>query len=156
VGDLAPEIPLADIATGEELIDEALATPRSFLWLLGGFALSAVLLSLFGIYGVMVFFVQQQRREIGVRMALGGSPRSTFAMVLARGMRPVLLGTAIGLATALALGRLLAGLLYGVSARDPLTLGLTTALLLVVATATCLAPARRAARLDPATMLREE
>ncbi|HVS66814.1 MAG TPA: ABC transporter permease [Thermoanaerobaculia bacterium] len=154
--ELDSEIPLADVASGSELIDAALAAPRGFLWLLGGFAIAATMLSLLGTYGVMVFFVQQQRREIGVRIALGGDPATTFRMVLARGLAPVLLGSAIGVAAALGLSGAIASSLYGVTARDPLTFAACVVLLVGAAVLSCLQPARRAAQVDPASILRQE
>ncbi len=104
----------------------------------------------------MAFSVVQRRRELAVRAALGAQRRQLAALVLARGIRLALLGIALGLLSALALGRFLAGLLYGVSARDPLTLSLVAVSLGAVALVACLLPARAAARLDPMVALRGE
>ena len=141
-------------------MDELLADDRSrhtfYLLLLGMFALLAVTLAAVGMYGVVAFAVAQRTREIGVRMALGARAREVISLVVWQGLHPALVGAAIGLAGALAAGRILSGLLFQVAPRDPLTLlGVTVVLLGVVALA-CSIPARRATRIPPAIALRSE
>jgi ABC-type antimicrobial peptide transport system permease subunit len=109
-----------------------------------------------GIYGVMAYFVQQHRREIGIRVALGGGPARVWRHVVAQGMGIAIGGVALGLVAALLWSSLIGSLLYGVEATDAATFGGVLALLLGVALAACAGPARRAARLDPARTLREE
>jgi predicted permease len=156
IHDLQPSLPvfeagpLADL-TGIGLLPHRLAA--SWLGLFGGVAL---LLSAIGLYGVLGHAVSLRRREIGVRLAIGATPRAILALVLSQGMRVVLAGLAVGLGSALIAMRLLASMLYEVSPSDPLTFGLTTALLLLVALAASYLPARRAARLDPIRILRQE
>ena len=116
----------------------------------------ALLLAALGLYGVVSCLVGESTRELGVRLALGAEPRSLVALVLRRSLALAGLGLAIGLAAALALGRLVAGLLFGISPRDPLTLGLVALVLLSAAAAAAFGPARRAGRLDPARVLRAD
>jgi predicted permease len=140
-------------------MDDLLAADRSrhtfYLTLLGMFALLAVTLAAVGMYGVVAFAVAQRTREIGVRMALGARAREVISLVVWQGLRPALVGAAIGIAGALAAGRIISGLLFQVAPRDPLTLlGVIVVLLGVVALA-CSIPARRATRIAPAIALRE-
>lgn len=120
------------------------------------FAAAALALAALGVYGAMAFSVVQRRRELAVRSALGAQRRQLAALVLARGVRIAVLGTCFGLASAFALSRFLAALLYGVGERDPLTLVAATATLGTVAVVATLLPALAAARLDPMTVLRAE
>jgi putative ABC transport system permease protein len=122
--------------------------------LVGGFAVLALLLGALGIYAVVAYTVTQQQAEIGLRIALGASARNVLALVLRGSLRPVLFGLGAGSLASLALGRGLQGLLYGVRPGDPLTQAGVIALLLAVATAACLGPALRAARVDPQEALR--
>ncbi len=121
---------------------------------MAAFAALAVLLAAVGIYGVISYTVVQRIPEIGVRSALGASRREIARMVLADGMRLALSGLAVGLAGALVLTRLLATLIVGVGARDPLTLSLAAAVLAAASALACYLPARRAARLDPLVAIR--
>ena len=131
--------------------------PRRFpLQLLGVFAALALALSAVGIYGVTAYAVTQRTREIGVRMAIGASAGAVVRLVLASALRTVGVGLCLGTVAALAGGRLIASQLYGVSARDPLTLAAIAALLAVVALAASGIPALRAARIDPMEALRAE
>jgi ABC-type antimicrobial peptide transport system permease subunit len=123
--------------------------------LIGMFALAALVLSLVGIYGVMACFVEQHTRDIGIRLALGGEPSAMRRMVVAQGLRSVLAGIALGAGGAVAAGRLMTSLLFGVSPTDLRTLVAVPAALTLVAILACLAPAFRAARLDPAQILRD-
>jgi len=120
------------------------------------FALSALLLAALGIYGVVAYSVVLRRREIGIRLALGAGVREVRGLVLSQGLRPVVVGLAVGLTVALAAGRLIRGVLFGVSPNDPATLAGVAVCLGLVAALGCLLPARGATRLDPMRVLREE
>jgi len=146
---------VTDIRTLEQIKGESGASNKLRTTLLTVFAGLAVLLSAIGIYGVISYTVAQRTHEIGVRAALGASGAALLRMVLTSGMALTLLGLAIGIGGALALTRLLGSLLFGVSARDPLTLGVSAIVLLFVALLACYIPARRAATLDPLAALRE-
>jgi putative ABC transport system permease protein len=153
--ELDPELAVSNIATGAELVEDALATPRYLSVVVGLFGLTALVLSIVGIHGVMAHFVQQHTRDFGIRLALGGEPAALRRMVILQGVGLVAAGVAVGLGAALLSGQLMASALFGISATDPRALAAVPAALIVVAIAACLIPARRAARLDPATILRE-
>jgi putative ABC transport system permease protein len=153
--ELAPALALTNVATADELISEALTTPRYLSVLMTMFAFTALVLSVVGIYGVMAYFVQQHTRDIGIRLALGGDPARVRRMVVLHGLRLVAVGVTVGLAVALLANRLIVTLLFGVSPRDLRTMVGVPVALLVVAVAACLVPARRAAALDPAAVLKE-
>jgi len=138
------------------IISDSLATKRFAMILLGMFAGLAVVLSSLGIYGVISYIVGQRTHEIGIRMALGAARGNVVAMVLNQAGRMALLGVVVGLLLSLALTRLMASLLFGVNAHDPMTFLSVAALLLVVAFAACWFPARRAAHVDPVVALRYE
>jgi len=144
------------VQTMQEMVDGSLGTRRFAMLLLVLFASLALALAAIGIYGVMSFSVAQRTHEIGVRMALGGRSRDVLRLIVRQGMRPALIGVAIGLAFAFALTRLIKSLLFGVSAADPLTFVVIPVLLLAVALMACYLPARRAARVDPMVALRYE
>ena len=122
---------------------------------MGMFALTALVLSVVGIYGVMAYFVQQNTREIGIRLALGGAPSAVRRMIVLQGLRLVGAGVALGIALAFMTGRLLTSVLFGVSPTDLTTIVGVPMALMAVAAIACLAPGRRAANLDPAEILRE-
>jgi len=151
-----PTVPLSDAATIDDLAAEALDVPRSLAWLVGIFAVVALLLSVMGVYGVTAFFVQQRAKDIGIRIALGGEPRRVAGLVVAQGLSVVTLGVLVGLGGAALLARLVEGLLFGVEATDVTTFAGTALALVAVAVAACLVPARRAAAIDPVVALREE
>jgi putative ABC transport system permease protein len=151
-----PEQPVARIRTLEQLRTQSLASPRLTSFLLGLFALLALVITAAGIGGVMGLSVSQRTKEIGIRMALGASPNSVLWMVLRQGMTLIIVGLALGIALALSGTRLMQGLLFGIEPSDPWTLCGVTLLLLVVAAAACYGPARRATSVDPMTALRSE
>jgi putative ABC transport system permease protein len=151
---LDPDLPLADVSTLEDRKAVSLARPRVNATVLGGFALAALVLAAVGIYGVVAYGVVQRTRELGIRMALGAGGSTLLRMVIRQGMRPVLGGMVVGLMGALAGGRLLRGLLFGVGSGDPTILALVTVFLVAVALAAMYLPARRASRSDPMIALR--
>jgi len=143
-----------------ETLDESVA-PLQRSWRMGAtmftaFGLLALAIAAVGVFGVTAYTVSQRTREIGVRIALGAQPRSVVRLVLRQGIRAAVAGAAVGLLGALALGRAVASLLYGVAPADPLVLGAVTAALLTVATLAAWLPARRAARVDPIIALQAE
>src|SRR5437667_270164 len=153
---LAPALPLANFRTLESLLANAVARPRFTTFLLSLFAITALLLTAVGLYGVVAYATSQRTREIGIRIALGAGGGNVLALVVRQGMLPEVIGLAIGLAGALTLKRLLANQLYEVKATDPLTFLGVTAVLLLVALAACFLPARRAATTDPMVVLRHQ
>ena len=148
--------PITNVRTMDELLSRALSSAKFSLWLLGLFAVLGLLLAAIGIYGVMVTAVMQRTHEIGLRMALGAQTGDVMWLVIRQGMSPVLIGVVTGLAAAIGLTRLMSTLLFEVSATDPLTLGLITVLLTMVALLACYIPARRATKVDPLIALRYE
>lgn len=156
VHELDPTVPITDVATGEGLIDAALAAPRNLAAVVLAFAAIGLILAMIGVYGVMSYFVNEHRKDIGIRLALGGRPTKVLALVISRGMKPVLLGTAMGFAIAAGITRFIARLLFGVSPNDPATLGIVALTMLGTAAIACWLPARHAARLDPAQVLRHD
>jgi ABC-type antimicrobial peptide transport system permease subunit len=132
-------------------------TPQRFnLLLLGLMACVAVVLAGVGLYGVTAYMVQQQTREIGIRMALGAEPRDVLGAILLHGAKLAVTGMIIGIAAALSLNRLMKSLLFSVSAADPLTYTVAATFLCFVALAACYFPARKAAHLDPMIALRDQ
>ncbi len=153
---LDPELPLAGVATMDQLLADSLSRSRFTMLLLGIFAGVALVLAAVGIYGLIAYSVTQRTQELGIRIALGAQRRDVLRLVLAQGTRLTFLGVAIGLFAALALSRLLSTLLFAVSATDPLTFAGVATLLAVVALLACFIPARRATRVDPIVALRYE
>jgi predicted permease len=147
---------VAQVKTMEGLISESLSPQRFNVLLLGAFAALALVLAAVGIYSVLSYTVRRRVREIGIRMALGADPLAILRMVLADGMKPILLGVAFGLAAALALGRVVSSLIYGVRTTDPLTFASVALLLVAVGVVATLLPAFRATRVEPVRTLREE
>jgi predicted permease len=151
-----PGLAIAIPQSMDKIVAQALGQARLMMWLLGIFAGAALLLAAVGIYGAVAYTVEQRTGEIGVRMALGAQTMDVLRLVVAQGMKPVIIGLAAGLAAALALGRLLTLQLYQISAHNPLVLTATVLILGAAALFACLLPARRAALIDPIQALRTE
>jgi putative ABC transport system permease protein len=151
-----PDQPVAAVRTMDEWVDTSVAQPRYRTALLGLLALLALVLASTGIYGVMSYSVAQRTHEIGVRMALGAKRLDVLSMVVRQGMVLVVSGVAIGLLGAFALTRVMSSLLFGVTAKDPITFVVVATLLTLVAFVACYIPARRATKVDPLVALRYE
>jgi putative ABC transport system permease protein len=156
LGALDPDQPISDVRTMNQVMADTVARARFNTLLLGLFAGLATLLAAVGIFGVMNYAVTLRTREIGLRMALGAQPGRVLMLVLRQGLLLTLIGIGIGLAGALALTRLMSGLLFGVGATDPATYASIVVLLAVVSLVACYIPARRATRVDPLIALRYE
>jgi len=150
------EMVLFNLQSMNEIISDSLASRRFSMILLGGFAALALILSAIGIYGVISYMAAQRTQEIGIRMALGAQRTQVLGLVLGQGMRVAAIGVFIGLTGALALTRLIAGLIYGVRPHDPITFTGVAGLLTLVALGACCLPALRATRVDPVVALRYE
>lgn len=153
---LDPELPLANINTIQSAIDRSLVTTRLTNSLLAGFAATALLLALTGIYGVMSLNVANRRNELGIRLALGAQKSNVLRMILGQGLRLAVIGVGLGLLASVAFTRLLKGLLFGIDASDPLTFVFIASLLVGVTLLACWIPARRATKVDPLEALRSE
>ncbi len=151
-----PDQPIYNIRTMNEIRAESVAPERLNLTLFSIFAGIALLLAIVGIYGVMSYTVTQRTHEIGIRMAIGAQQRDVFKMVMGQGMMLALIGIAIGLVGAFALTRLMATMLFGVTATDPATFAAIAILLTAVALVACYLPGRRATKVDPVVSLRYE
>jgi putative ABC transport system permease protein len=151
-----PDQAISDVQTMNDVYSDSVARPRFQLVLLLVFAGIAMLLATLGVYGVVSYSVTQRTQEIGIRVALGARSRDVTRLVLREGLLLAGLGVAVGLACAVACTRLLESLLYEVAPNDPLTLGAVACLLLAVALAAAILPARRAAKVDPMVALRYE
>jgi len=149
-------VPTFDPRPLQQLVGRSLARPRFQTAVLASFAVAALILACAGLYGVVSFVTGRRVREIGVRQALGASRAAVRRQVLGRGMGLVGVGTALGLALSLATGRLLEGSLHGVDPLDPTVHAAGIAVLVAVALSASWLPARRASRVDPALILREE
>lgn len=156
VREVDPDQPISNVATMSEVLGEEAAQQRMGMIMLAGFAALALLLASLGIYGVLAYFVTQHTSEIGVRLALGATPRNILFLVVRKGMVLTLLGIGIGLASAFVLTRLMSSLLFGVKASDPLTFIAVPLILAAVALLACAIPARRATKVDPMVALRYE
>ncbi len=147
---------ITNVRTMDELRANALQSDRFNLWLMGSFALVALLLAALGIYGVMTYTTSQRTRELGIRLALGAQTGDVLKLVTVQGMKLAFIGVALGLLGSFALTRLMESLLFEVGTTDPLTFSLVTVLLAVVSFVACYIPARRATRVDPLITLRSE
>jgi hypothetical protein len=156
VWSVEPNLPVPDVRPMQALVDAASASSRFDSLLFGAFGVVALLLAAGGLYGTLLYTVGLERRELGIRLALGARRLQIEGRVLRRGLGLATLGVALGTAGALASGRLLASRLYGVAPNDPATLAAAVAVLLLTATVACWVPARRAATTDPLETLREE
>jgi predicted permease len=156
IASVDPQQPVSDLRTMDEIVDLNVADRQQQMTLLGAFAALALILASIGLYGVLSYSVTQRSREIGLRMALGASASSVIRMIVGRGLALTGAGLAIGLVTAWFATRALKNLLYGVAATDPTTFAMVASLLAIIALIACWAPARRASRVDPITVLREE
>ena len=156
VHDVDREMPLRDILTMDELVANSISQQRFNMLLLGAFAALALLLAAVGIYSVLSYSVKRRVREIGIRLALGAGVGDVLRGVVFEGMKPALLGVAVGTAGALLLGRVLSSLIYQVKPTDPVTFLAVTALLAVIALLASIIPAYRATKVDPMVALRYE
>jgi putative ABC transport system permease protein len=154
--DLSPNVPIGEAQTLEGIVSASVASRRSTMGLFLSFALTAMVLAAVGIYGLVSYTVSQRTYEIGVRMAIGATKGNVVALVLGQSLRVAAAGIAAGVVAAMLATRFLAGLLYGVAANDPLTFAGVGGLLLATTAAASLAPAWRAARIDPTRSLRLE
>jgi predicted permease len=156
VRELSADTPLLEMRTMADIVAESLSTQRFNMFLLAAFAGLALLLAGVGIYSVLAYSVRQRVREIGVRMALGAGMRDVLRRVVVDGMKPTLLGVAVGLAAAFALTRVLGSLVFGVAAHDLATFAFVALLLVTVGLLASALPAWRATRIDPLRVLRDE
>jgi len=156
VAELDPELPVSNVSTMNEVVSTSIAQPRLTAQFVSCFAGVALFLTIIGIYGVISYAVTRRTREIGVRMAIGASPREILLLVLNQGMRMVLLGIAIGTFASLFLTHLLSSLLFGTSPRDPFILSAVPCLIVLIALLACYVPAHRAAHIDPMAALRAD
>ncbi len=149
-------LPIIDLRAMDEVFSQAIGRPRLLAQLLMGFAILALVMAALGTYGVLAYVVAERRREIGIRMALGAARGSVLSMVLLQGLALCLLGLVFGLAGALAVNRFAAALLFGVEPADPATYAAVSAFICLVGLVACYAPARRATRVDPIVVLRQD
>ncbi len=151
-----PGIPLRDVLTMDDQVANSLSPQRFNMLLLGAFAALALLLAAIGIYSVLSYSAKQRVQEIGIRLALGARVSDVLRMMIFQGMKPALIGLVLGIAGALAVGRLLSSLIYGVKTTDPVTFAATAVLLALIALFANIIPAYRAAKVDPMVALRYE
>jgi predicted permease len=153
---LNPSLAVADVRMMDQIANSSVATPRFSLFLVGLFACLALALAAIGMYGVVAYSVSQRTHEFGLRMALGAKPWDVQRLVLMHGTQLALAGVALGAVCALLLARVVRSLLFGVSAEDPATFAVVSAIAIAVAVLACYVPARRATQADPMTALRCE
>jgi putative ABC transport system permease protein len=156
IHEVGPDIPVTDVLSMDDVIAQSMSSQRFNMLLLAAFAGLALLLAAVGVYGVLSYTVRRRVREIGIRMALGASQSDILRLVVTDGMKPILLGVALGVIAAIALSRLVASLLFGVPPTDPLTFAVVATLLVVVGVAANTLPAYRATKVEPTQTLREE
>ncbi len=156
VSNVDPDMPVSKVMTMDEIVSDSVAPRRFQAFLTVLFGASALALAVFGIYGVVAYGVARRRSELGIRLALGARAGDIVRLVVSQGMLPVWTGLLIGILAALAFGRVLAGLLYGVSAYDPATIALASGVLVLAALLACAGPALRASKSDPLQAIRYE
>jgi predicted permease len=156
VREMDAELPIFQVRTMGSRVDESLWMRRTYSWLLGVFSVVALVLAVGGLYGVISYSVGRRRREIGIRIALGARQEQVLGHVLRQGITLTAIGLTVGLATAFFTSRLMGTMLFGVNPRDPWVYALVAAVLLATAVLANLAPARRAASLNPMSALRTE
>ena len=154
--EIDPVVPVAELQPYTTLIAGTLGRPRLVGFLLTIFAAAGLALGLVGVYGVVAYRVRQREREIGIRLALGAHPSTMAKSVVAQGMRHAAAGVAIGLPAAFLLSRVMASMVFGVTTHDPLTFAALPILVTAATTLACYLPARRAARVDPVTAIRQD
>ena len=153
---VGPDLPVVDVMSMNDVIAQSVSPLRFNMLLLACFAGLALVLAAVGIYSVLSYTVRRRVREIGIRMALGASHSDVVRMVLTDGLKPILMGIALGLVAAIALSRVVASLIFGVRATDPLTFAAVALLLMLVGVFATIVPAYRATRIEPVRILREE
>ena len=156
IHEIGPDIPVMKVLSMEDVIAQSMSPQQFNFLLLAAFAALALVLAAVGIYGVLSYTVRRRVREIGIRMALGATNSDVLKMVVSDGMKPILIGVAVGLAAAIALSRLVASLVFGVRPTDPLTFGCVVVILTAVGMLANILPAYRATRVEPVRTLREE
>ena len=154
--ELDTTIPAASLERLDTVVTESVAPRRFSMLLLSAFAVVALFLAAVGLYGVVAYAVSQRTREIGLRMAIGAQRGDVLRMVVGGGMKLATIGVVVGLVTALWLARYVASMLFGVTSLDPVSYGVTAAVLLTVSAIACYIPARRATTVDPLVALRAE
>jgi putative ABC transport system permease protein len=154
--EIDPGLPLSNVQTLDEVVSRSVAPRRFNMFLLTIFAAVALLLALVGVYGVLAYSVGRRTAEIGLRIALGATPRSVLTLIVGQGMRPIMAGIAIGMAGAVGLSHFVGSLLFNVKPVDPLTYGAVALLVAIAALLSCYVPALRALRVDPVAALRQE
>jgi putative ABC transport system permease protein len=147
-------LPISNIITLDEVVTGSVATRRMTMMLLAAFAGLALLLALAGVYGVLTYSIARRTSEMGVRLALGADHNRLLRLVLAQGLRPVLVGAVLGLAATYWAAQLLSTLLFGITARDSVTYASVAGIVIAIALLACYLPARRVLRVDPAVALR--
>jgi putative ABC transport system permease protein len=156
IRDIDPSLPLSQVKTMDEVMAGARSRPRFLTTLLGLFSSTALLLAAVGLYGVISYSVTRRTNEFGIRMAMGAERGDVVKLVLGQALGLALIGVAAGAVGALALTRLISGLLFGVSSFDPMTFAAMALVLIAVTALACVVPARRATKVDPLVALRYE
>jgi len=150
------DVATAGVRPMNQLLAAAVASRRFNMELIGVFAVTALLLAAAGLYAVIAYLVSQRTREIGIRLALGASPRHILRLLMGQGMKLTLIGVAIGFVGAIGSTRLMRSLLFAVAPNDLVTFGISSIVLIAVALLACFIPARRATKVDPLVALRYE